>query len=98
MAPALRVVICSEDWYKNLSGNDRIAVDAGVVQANTAIVDWTKTVEKQSLDALKNAGMTVYVNTPAEKAQFAELIRPIYTDIVSENIVKIFTEAAAKGQ
>ena len=98
MAPALRVVICSEDWYKNLSGNDRIAVDAGVVQANTAIVDWTKTVEKQSLDALKNAGMTVYVNTPAEKAQFAELIRPIYTDIVSEKIVNIFTEAAAKGK
>jgi len=34
--------------------------------------------------------MQVYVNTPEEQAQFAELIRPVYEKTVGPDIAKMF--------
>ena len=96
VAPALRVSICSEEWYKGLNDKDRAVVNAGVVKANTEVKAWVKIAESQGLDALKKAGMQVYVNTSEDKAKFAALIRPNYTDIVAEEIAKIFIQAAEK--
>jgi TRAP-type C4-dicarboxylate transport system substrate-binding protein len=96
VAPALRVAICSEDWFKGLSKEDRAVIEAGVVKANTDVQAWVKKAEEQGLDALKKAGMQVYVNSSADKAKFAELIRPNYTDIVAQEIVTMFIEAAKK--
>jgi TRAP-type C4-dicarboxylate transport system substrate-binding protein len=98
LAPALRVTICSEDWYKGLDDKDRALVDAGVERANATVRNWTKKVEIQGLDALRKVGTQVYVNTSADKAKFSELIRPNYTNIVSENIVKMFMDAAEKNR
>jgi TRAP-type C4-dicarboxylate transport system substrate-binding protein len=96
VAPALRVAICSEDWFKGLSNEDRAVIEAGVVKANTAVQAWVKKAEEQGLGALKKAGMQVYVNSSADKAKFAELIRPNYTDIVPQEVVTMFIEAANK--
>ncbi len=96
VAPALRVAICSEDWYKGLSDKDRAVVDAGVAKANTAVQAWVKKAEAQGLDALKKAGMQVYVNTSEDKAKFAALIKPNYTEIVPEEVVTKFIQAAEK--
>jgi TRAP-type C4-dicarboxylate transport system substrate-binding protein len=98
LAPSLRVAICSEDWYQGLNTQDRALVDEGVAKANDALKNWTKTAEAQGLDDLRKAGMQVYVNTPADKAEFAELIRPKYTDIVDEKIAKMFMQAAEKNR
>ena len=98
LAPSLRVAICSEDWYQGLKSKDRALVDEGVAQANKAIYDWAKKVEARGLDDLKNAGMQVYVNTSADKAKFAELIRPKYTEIVGEKVAKMFIQAAEKNR
>jgi TRAP-type C4-dicarboxylate transport system substrate-binding protein len=92
------VTICSEDWYKGLDDKDRALVDAGVERANATVRNWTKKVEIQGLDALRKVGTQVYVNTSADKAKFSELIRPNYTNIVSENIVKMFMDAAEKNR
>jgi TRAP-type C4-dicarboxylate transport system substrate-binding protein len=96
LAPALRVAICSEDWYKGLSQKDRAIVDEGVAKAAVAVRAWVKKAEAQGLDALKKAGMLVYINTSKDKAKFAALIRPNYTDIVPEEIAKMFIQAAKK--
>jgi TRAP-type C4-dicarboxylate transport system substrate-binding protein len=98
LAPALRVAICSEDWYKGLKNEDRALVDEGVAKADAAIQEWVKKAEAKGLDDLRKAGLEVYVNTSADKAKFAELIRPNYTDIVSEDIAKMFIEAAEKNR
>ncbi len=98
LGPALRVTICSEDWYRGLSSKDRATIDAGVVRANQVIRGWTKKVEVQGLAALRKAGMQVYINTAADKAKFAALIRPNYTDIVNEKIVALFMKAADKNR
>jgi TRAP-type C4-dicarboxylate transport system substrate-binding protein len=96
VAPALRVSICSEDWYKGLNNKDRAVIDAGVTKANAVLKDWVKKAENQGLGALKKAGMQVYVNSSADKAKFAELIRPSYTDIVPQEVVTLFLQTAEK--
>ncbi|UCG09196.1 MAG: TRAP transporter substrate-binding protein [Desulfobacterales bacterium] len=96
VAPALRVAICSEDWYKGLNDKDLSDVDESVAKANATVKAWVKKAEAQGLDALKKAGMQVYVNTSEEKAKFAALIRPNYTEIVSEEIATMFIQAAEK--
>jgi TRAP-type C4-dicarboxylate transport system substrate-binding protein len=98
LAPSLRVAICSEDWYQGLKAKDRALVDEGVAKANSAIQKWTKNAEAQGLDDLRKAGMQVYVNTSADKAKFAELIRPKYTEIVDEKIAEMFIQAAEKNR
>ncbi len=98
LAPSLRVAICSEDWYQELNPQDRALVDEGVTRANAAIQVWAKNAEAQGLDDLKKAGMQVYVNTSADKARFAELIRPKYSEIVDEKIAKIFIQAAEENR
>lgn len=98
LAPSLRVAICSEDWYQGLNAQDRALVDEGVAKANSAIQKWTKNAEAQGLGDLRKAGMQVYVNTAADKAKFAELIRPKYTEIVDEKIAKLFMQAAEKNR
>jgi TRAP-type C4-dicarboxylate transport system substrate-binding protein len=98
VAPSLRVALCSEDWYQGLSAQDRALVDQGVAKANAAIQEWSKKAEAQGLDALRKAGMEVYVNTAEDKAKFAALIRPHYNEIVDEKIAKMFLEAAAKNK
>jgi hypothetical protein len=50
------------------------------------------------LEGLRKAGVEVYVNTPADKAKFAELIRPLYKEIVDTNIVEVFVQAAEKNR
>ena len=65
-------------------------VDAGTPKANAVIEEWTKKAEASGLDALRDVGMQVYVNTPEEQAQFAELIRPVYEKTVGPDIAKMF--------
>jgi TRAP-type C4-dicarboxylate transport system substrate-binding protein len=96
--PGLRVALCSEDWYQGLSADDRALVDEGVAKANAAIQGWSKKVEAESLDALRKAGMQVYVNTAEEKAKFADLIRPQYKEIVEAKIAEMFVQTAAKNR
>lgn len=98
LAPSLRVALCSEDWYQGLSAEDRALVDEGVAKANAAIQEWSQNAEAQGLDALRKAGMEVYVNTTEEKAKFAALIRPHYNEIVDEKIAEMFVQAAEKNR
>jgi len=98
LAPSLRVALCSEDWYQGLSPADRALIDEGVAKANMAIQEWSQKAEAQGLDALRKAGMEVYVNTAEEKAKFAALIRPHYNEIVDEKIAEMFVQAAEKNR
>jgi TRAP-type C4-dicarboxylate transport system substrate-binding protein len=91
---ALRLVIASEDWYQGISGKERGLVDEAVSQADAAVRIWNKEAEAAHLEGLRKLGMEVYINSPAERAEFAKLIRPLYSEIVDEKIVKKFLKAA----
>jgi TRAP-type C4-dicarboxylate transport system substrate-binding protein len=98
LAPSLRVALVSEDWYQGLKDKERKIVDEGAAKANDACQEWTIRSDKASLEALRKAGMEVHTNTPAEKAEFAKLIRPAYTDIVPKEVAEIFVKAADENR
>ncbi len=96
-AVSLRVAICSEDWYKSLTDQKRTLIDQAVDKANLAVQDWVSNVGKNELSNLEKAGMQVYQNTKEEKALFAELLRPQYNKIVSDDIAKLFVKIAEEN-
>lgn len=96
LAPALRAVIASEDWYQGLSKKDRAIVDAGVVKANNEVHEWANQSNQEALDQLRAAGVEVYINTPEDREAFAKLIRPNYENIVEPEVAKFFIKLAAE--
>ena len=94
LSAPLRVSICSEEWYRGLSKKERAIVDEATNKANAANRAWQAKVEKSGTGALQGAGIKVYKNTPNEIAQFAKLARPVYTKIISKEIVNMFVTAA----
>jgi TRAP-type transport system periplasmic protein len=89
-----RVILCSEQWYKGLSAKDRKIVDEGVEKGIAANRVWQDKIEKTDLDTLKATGVQVYVNTPEERAQFANIVRPLYAKVTSPEIAEMFVKAA----
>jgi len=94
MSLPLRITICSADWYDGLSRKNRGIVDEAVVKANAANRTWQAKVAQFGLKALADAGVEVYRNTPSEIQAFAELLRPVYPELVPADIVKMFVDAA----
>jgi TRAP-type C4-dicarboxylate transport system substrate-binding protein len=94
----LRVGICSEDWYRQLSQKDRDIVDEAVVKADAANRLWQAKVENQGIEDLKSAGIDVHENSAEEIAEFKKLVQPLYTEVVSENVAKDFIKAAEANQ
>ena len=92
----LRITICSEAWYKGLGDKDRASVDGAVAAANKANREWRKKVETQGLEALKQTGVEIYLNTPEERAAFAKPLRAIYKDLVGPEVAELFIQAADK--
>ena len=90
----LRVSICSEDWYNGLSKSDRAIVDAAVSTANAANRAWQAKVAQAGLKALGDTGVQIYKNNGAEIKLFADLLQPLYPEMVSPEIAKIFVKAA----
>jgi len=90
----LRIAICSEAWYQGLLQKDRAIVNDAVAKANTANRNWQANIEKSGLEQLKATGMKVYISTLEDRSQFAKLVRPVYSKVISEEIAKAFIVAA----
>jgi len=94
LSAPIRISICSQEWYQGLAKDKQAVVDAAVDKANKANRVWQANVEKNSAGSLKGGGIQFYKNTPEQIAQFAQLSRPEYTKIVSDDITKLFLAAA----
>jgi TRAP-type C4-dicarboxylate transport system substrate-binding protein len=92
----LRVAIASQEWYAGLSDKDRKIVDNAVSVANKANRKWLSGVTTMSIDGLKKAGVEVTVPSAEQRALFGELAKPVYPQVVPEEILKRFLEAAEK--
>jgi TRAP-type transport system periplasmic protein len=93
-AAALRIAICSEDWYKKLSPADRKIVDDAVVKANTANRAWESQIETKSFQELEKAGVKVTRNTPEQRSQFSKLARTVYEKVVGREVADAFVKAS----
>ena len=93
-AAALRIAMCSEEWYKKLSASDRKIVDEAVAKAIAANRAWQAQIEKRGLEQLEKAGVTVTRNTPEQRAQFAKLARTVYEKVVGREVAEAFVKAS----
>jgi TRAP-type transport system periplasmic protein len=93
-APPLRLAICSEDWYKKLTAEQRKIVDEANAKATAANRAWQIQVDKTGLDDLEKAGTKVVRSTPEQRAAFAKLVRPVYEKIVGREVAEAFIKAS----
>ena len=94
----LRVIICSEEWYQGLGDNERKIVDEGSAKGLAANKEWLAKVIKSGKDSLRETGVQVYENTPEERAEFAKLVKPLYAEILPQDVVDLFMEAINKAR
>ena len=93
-----RVILCSDQWYKGLSAKDRKIVDEATAKGVAANREWQTRMERSELETLKASGVQVYMNTPGERAQFADLAKPLYAKVTSPEIAEMFIKAAEKAR
>lgn len=93
-AAALRIAICSEEWYKKLSPADRKIVDEAVIKATAANRAWQAQIDKKGLQDLEKAGVTVTRNTPEQRALFAKPARTVYEKVVGREVAEAFVKAS----
>ncbi len=93
-AAALRIAICSEEWYKKLSPADRKIVDEAVLKANAANRTWEAQIDQRSLRELEKAGVKVTRNTLEQRAQFSKLARTVYEKVVGREVAEAFVKAS----
>jgi TRAP-type transport system periplasmic protein len=92
MAP-MRVALASEDWYSGLSGEERAVVEEAVDKANKANRVWQRKVEASGLDAIRETGVEVTLMTDEDRELFAQAVRPLYKDLVPEDVAEVFLSA-----
>ncbi len=90
----LRIILCSQDWYKGLSAKKRAIVQEAVQIADAAVRKAQLRWEKSGKPALQKAGVMVYENSPEEIALFADPIKSRYSQMMDPVIVKEFVRAA----
>ncbi len=84
LSPSARAVLVSEDWWSDLSDEDRAkvaaAIDAGVAANREWVVEWTKSVAGK----FNEAGVVVTELEPGERDKMRELSEEIFTNVLSE--------------
>jgi TRAP-type C4-dicarboxylate transport system substrate-binding protein len=90
----LRVSICSEDWYRKLSANERKVVDDAAAKATAVNRAWQTQIDKTGLEDLEKAGIKVTRITPEQRTQFAKLARTIYAKVVGREVAEVFVKAS----
>jgi TRAP-type C4-dicarboxylate transport system substrate-binding protein len=93
-ASALRIAICSEEWYKKLSPADRKIVDEAVLKATAANRAWQAQIDQKGLEDLEKAGVKVTRNTPEQRALFAKPARTVYEKVVGREVAEAFVKAS----
>lgn len=96
VTPSLRIAIASEDWYQDLSDEDRAIVDDAVAAANKANRDWLGSQDKV-IDQLKEAGVQVETLDQAARDEFRAASSPAYeSELLSAEQIAEWEKAMGK--
>lgn len=90
------VIIINQDFYNNLSDENKAIIDESVVEATNYQRELAKTKDIESEEAIKAAGVEVIELSDAEKGMFKEKLTPLYDEVkekAGEEIVNVFIEA-----
>jgi TRAP-type C4-dicarboxylate transport system substrate-binding protein len=93
LAPSLRAVLVSEDWYADMSDDDRAKVEAAIaagVAANRAwVIDWGKQVDAKFAEA----GVTVTELANGERDKMRELAVAVHKQVLGDEALADYTTA-----
>jgi len=94
--PSMRIVIISEDWYQDLTDEERGIVDEAVAAATAANREWLKT-RTGVLEELEAAGVQITRLTSEAREAFVEASMKTYTDgVLSAEDVAAWLAAAGR--
>lgn len=93
LVPSMRAVMVSEDWWSDLSDDDRAAIEkaieAGVVANRAWVVDWAKKVDAKFAEA----GVTVTQLVLGERDKMRALAETTHADVLSEEGLAMYRAA-----
>lgn len=96
LAPSLRAVVVSQDWWAELSEGDRAtiaaAIDAGTAANRAWVSEWSGKVDALFVEA----GVTVTELAPGERDKMLALSEAVHKQVMSEDDLAAY--AAAIGQ
>jgi TRAP-type C4-dicarboxylate transport system substrate-binding protein len=96
LAPSIRAVLVSEDWWQDLSASEREQVQAALkagVEANRAwVVNWGKTVDAQFTEA----GVTVTPLAAGERDKMRALAGAVHRKVMSPEDLSAYEAALAQ--
>ncbi|MFN4273947.1 MAG: TRAP transporter substrate-binding protein [Aliihoeflea sp.] len=90
----VRSVLMSNDWYDDLSDEDRAKVDAAIDFANNRNRELTFAAADRELDQLRELGVTVTELTPEARAEFVERSQASWPRLLNDEALQMFIDAA----
>ncbi|MEZ5658417.1 MAG: TRAP transporter substrate-binding protein [Burkholderiaceae bacterium] len=95
LAPSMRAVLVSEDWWSGMDEAQRkqvaLAVQAGVAANRAWVVDWGKQVAER----FREAGVTVTELAPGERDKMKARAQPIYKAMLGDAGLAAYESAFA---
>jgi TRAP-type C4-dicarboxylate transport system substrate-binding protein len=96
LAPSVRAVVVSEDWWSGLSDADRAtiqaAIDAGTTANRAWVQDWSGKVQA----LFDEAGVTVTELAPGEREKMLALSEVVHKKVMSESDLAAYAAALAQ--
>ncbi|MEN8658755.1 MAG: TRAP transporter substrate-binding protein [Marivita sp.] len=96
LAPSVRAVVVSEDWWSGLSDADRAtiqaAIDAGTAANRAWVQDWSGKVQA----LFDEAGVTVTELAPGEREKMLALSEVVHKKVMSESDLAAYAAALAQ--
>lgn len=96
LAPSVRVIMVSEDWWADLSDDDRAAiqaaVEAGIAANNAWVADWATKVDAE----FAAQGVTVTELADGERQKMLDKAAPVHKAVLGEDGVAAFAAALAQ--
>ncbi|TKT69275.1 TRAP transporter substrate-binding protein [Aquamicrobium sp. LC103] len=89
-----RSALMSNDWYEDLSDEDRAKVDAAISLANEKNRAWTADAAAKELDQLREKGVTVTSLSPESRAEFVKRSKAAWPSLMPADAIDAFTAAA----
>jgi TRAP-type C4-dicarboxylate transport system substrate-binding protein len=94
----MRLILMSEDWFSALSSDQQAQVMAAVKAGTAANRAWIKDWRPKVRQRHEEAGVTVSELDPGERDKMAEAAKSIWTEVLTEDELKIYLDAIASMQ
>lgn len=96
VSPSTRAVLISEDWYASLGDEEKEQIDAALEAGRQANRDWVASWAGEVRARHEDAGVTVSELEPGERDKMVEATSTTWDDIMTEDQLKLFTDAVAQ--